>query len=150
VLKQLGILDTAASLKSRSTRNTATETATGVTAAEDDNANKSMERETLPVRAPLTVSVVSKEQAVQLLKQPGHEQTTKRSKSKGATATMTTPTQEAGNSGNAKSSAKAAEAGAVDSPLEGKFVNLVDLLLPVPIKGEFDVNKIKKSLYFFS
>ena len=37
-----------------------------------------------------------------------------------------------------------------DSSLEGKFVNLVDLLLPVPIKGEFDVNKIKSSLYFFS
>ena len=39
-----------------------------------------------------------------------------------------------------------------DSSLEGKFVNLVDLFLPVPIKGEFDVNKIKSSLYlnFFS
>jgi hypothetical protein len=40
-----------------------------------------------------------------------------------------------------------------DSSLEGKFVNLVDLLLPVPIKGKFDVNysnKIKSSLYFFS
>lgn len=34
--------------------------------------------------------------------------------------------------------------------LEGKFVDLVDLLPPVPVKGEFDVNKIKSSLYFFS
>jgi DNA-directed RNA polymerase, mitochondrial len=37
--------------------------------------------------------------------------------------------------------------------LEGKFVNLVDLLLPrraVPMNGEFDVNKIESSLYFFS
>ena len=37
-----------------------------------------------------------------------------------------------------------------EDSLEGKFVNLVDLLLPVPTKGEFDVNKIKSSLYFFS
>ena len=37
-----------------------------------------------------------------------------------------------------------------EDSLEGKFVNLVDLLLPVPSKGEFDVNKIKSSLYFFS
>lgn len=31
-----------------------------------------------------------------------------------------------------------------------KFVNLVDLLPPLPQKGHFDVNTIKKSLYFFS
>ena len=37
-----------------------------------------------------------------------------------------------------------------DSSLEGnKFVNLVDLLLPVPIKGENDMNKIKSSPYFY-
>jgi len=135
VWKQLGILDTATGLTSRNTRNAATETATGVTAAaKDDDANESMKRETLPERAPLTVSVVSKEEAMELLK--------KRSRSKGATATAT-----ATNSGNAKSSAETAKAGAL---LEGKFINLVDLLLPVPIKGEFDVNKIKQSLYFFS
>ncbi|KAI0063332.1 DNA/RNA polymerase [Artomyces pyxidatus] len=34
--------------------------------------------------------------------------------------------------------------------LKGKFVNLTDLLPPLPPKGEFDVNKIKSSLYFFS
>ena len=31
-----------------------------------------------------------------------------------------------------------------------EFVRLVDLLPPLPSKGEFDVNTIKKSLYFFS
>ncbi|THH14382.1 hypothetical protein EW146_g5951 [Bondarzewia mesenterica] len=33
---------------------------------------------------------------------------------------------------------------------EGKFVNLIDLLPSLPKKGEFDVSKIKSSLYFFS
>ncbi|KAI0291577.1 hypothetical protein BC826DRAFT_1022569 [Russula brevipes] len=33
---------------------------------------------------------------------------------------------------------------------EREFVNVVDLLPPVPEKGEFDVNKIMTSLYFFS
>ncbi|KAL6308760.1 DNA/RNA polymerase [Sparassis latifolia] len=32
----------------------------------------------------------------------------------------------------------------------GKFVELVDILPPLPQKGEFDVNTIKNSLYFFS
>ena len=31
-----------------------------------------------------------------------------------------------------------------------RFVNLVVLLPPLPQKGMFDVNTIKKSLYFFS
>lgn len=31
-----------------------------------------------------------------------------------------------------------------------KFVNLVDILPPLPEKGQFDVRTIKKSLYFFS
>lgn len=30
------------------------------------------------------------------------------------------------------------------------FVNLVDILPPLPKKGHFDVKTIKKSLYFFS
>lgn len=38
----------------------------------------------------------------------------------------------------------------VDEVVRGKFVDLVELLPPVPAKGEFDVNKIKASLYFFS
>lgn len=33
---------------------------------------------------------------------------------------------------------------------EGKFVDLTALLPPLPKKGEFDVSKIKSSLYFFS
>ena len=31
-----------------------------------------------------------------------------------------------------------------------KFVDLLDLLPPLPQKGSFDVKTIKKSLYFFS
>ena len=31
-----------------------------------------------------------------------------------------------------------------------QFVDLVDILPPLPKKGQFDVNTIKKSLYFFS
>lgn len=31
-----------------------------------------------------------------------------------------------------------------------KFVDTVDVLPPVPKKGNFDVNTIKRSLYFFS
>ncbi|TFY82948.1 hypothetical protein EWM64_g1061 [Hericium alpestre] len=42
-----------------------------------------------------------------------------------------------------------AEEGARSS-LKDKFVNLTDVLPELPKKGEFDVNKIKKSLYFFS
>lgn len=34
--------------------------------------------------------------------------------------------------------------------LQPKFVNLVDLLPPLPNKGDFDVNTIKGSAYFFS
>lgn len=36
------------------------------------------------------------------------------------------------------------------SGFEGKFVDLTALLPPLPKKGEFDVSKIKSSLYFFS
>lgn len=39
---------------------------------------------------------------------------------------------------------------APEDEFHGKFVDLVDLLPPVPVKGEFDVTKIKSSLYFFS
>ncbi|PCH42893.1 DNA/RNA polymerase [Wolfiporia cocos MD-104 SS10] len=37
-----------------------------------------------------------------------------------------------------------------ESGFEGKFVELVDILPPLPKKGQFDVATIKKSLYFFS
>ena len=125
----------------------ATATATGGEkgAAESDyNEAKEEERAgLLEMSAALpAVSVVSKEQAMQLLKPGPHERaaTRKRTRAKSKSKDAT----EAG-----KSEAEA-EAGTEDSSLEGKFVDLVDLLLPVPIKGEFDVNKIKSSLYFFS
>jgi DNA-directed RNA polymerase len=37
-----------------------------------------------------------------------------------------------------------------DQAVGGKFVNLVDLLPPLPKKGDFNVKTIKKSQYFFS
>ena len=38
----------------------------------------------------------------------------------------------------------------VEKRLAGKFVNLADILPPLPEKGKFDVNLIKESQYFFS
>jgi DNA-directed RNA polymerase len=69
---------------------------------------------------PPAVSVLSKEQAVEMLKPVRRG---RGSRGKGAVT---------------------------EASLEGKFVDLVDLLPPVPVKGEFDVNKIKSSVYFFS
>ncbi len=37
-----------------------------------------------------------------------------------------------------------------DDELDKRFVNLVDILPPLPVKGQFDVSTIKGSLYFFS
>lgn len=111
----------------------ATATAGEETAAE----NEPKEEVVLGHAAPQAVSVLSKEQAMQLLKSDHQEQvaaTRKRSRSNSKDATTTTPSQ----------------ANAKGSSLEGKFVDLADLLLPLPSKGEFDVNKIKSSLYFFS
>jgi DNA-directed RNA polymerase len=34
--------------------------------------------------------------------------------------------------------------------LDGKFVNLTDLIPPIPDKGSFEVENIKESQYFFS
>ena len=70
---------------------------------------------------PPTVTVLSREQALRILK-PGR---------KGRKQRRTSSQDK-------------------EDSLQGKFVNLVDLLRPVPAKGEFDVNKIKSSLYFFS
>jgi len=42
------------------------------------------------------------------------------------------------------------ELGEVDAHLFGKFVELRDLLPPLPKKGNFDVETIKQSQYFFS
>ncbi len=133
ILKQLGILDTATDISSRRPKNTieavpettlATETADGViqTAEEDEEPAEIMEQSP-------TVSVLSKEQAVMLLK-PVRGQARR---NKGNASSVTTQGQPA-----------------PEGSLEGKFVDLVDLLPPVPVKGEFDVNKIKSSLYFFS
>jgi DNA-directed RNA polymerase len=156
MLKQLSILNAATDPKSpRTTKNTArdsSETTAAVTAttgeekeagAENENDAVLDERATSP--SP-TVSVVSKEQALELLIPTRHEQaaaTRKRSRS----GSKSTPVATADGNGNAEAETET-ESG--DPCLEGKFVNLVDLLLPVPIKGEFDVNKIKSSLYFFS
>ena len=43
-----------------------------------------------------------------------------------------------------------AEEAEEDGELANKFVNLIDILPDLPKKGEFDVNKIKSSAYFFS
>ncbi|KAF8626667.1 hypothetical protein AX15_004758 [Amanita polypyramis BW_CC] len=47
-------------------------------------------------------------------------------------------------------SVKKAEAEKEAAGLYGKFVNLTDILPPLPKKGDFKVETIKKSLYFFS
>ncbi|KAI9461958.1 DNA/RNA polymerase [Lactarius psammicola] len=131
ILKQLGIVDTAADISSRRRkRNTigavpeptlATESADALiqTAEEDEEPAEIVE-------CPPTVSVLSKEQAVMLLK-PVRGQA---KRNKGTASSATTQGQPVS--------------------LEGKFVDLIDLLPPVPEKGEFDVNKIKSSVYFFS
>ncbi|KIP05682.1 hypothetical protein PHLGIDRAFT_107864 [Phlebiopsis gigantea 11061_1 CR5-6] len=40
--------------------------------------------------------------------------------------------------------------GTSNDAADHKFINVVDILPPLPQKGTFDVTKIKKSLYFFS
>ncbi|KAH8982235.1 DNA/RNA polymerase [Lactarius akahatsu] len=131
ILKQLGIVDTATNISSRRPKNTieavlepATETTDAAiqTAEEDEEPAEIIER-------PPTVSVLSKEQAVMLLKPVCGQ---------------------AKRSNNASSATTQDGQPATEDSLEGKFVDLVDLLPPVPAKGEFDVNKIKSSLYFFS
>ena len=122
ILKQLGILDTASDMTSRRSKPTA-ETGPG-TAALTTEEDEEPTGETLD--RPPTVSLLSKEQVVKLLN-PARGQATR---ARGAVAQKS------------KS--------ALETSLEGKFVDLVDLLPSVPAKGEFDVNKIKSSLYFFS
>ena len=80
------------------------------------------------VERPPVVSVLSKEQAVKLLKPVRGKASRIKENASNVTTTQDQP----------------------EDSLEGKFVDLVDLLPPVPAKGEFDVNKIKSSLYFFS
>ncbi|KAI9430871.1 DNA/RNA polymerase [Lactarius indigo] len=133
-LKQLGILDTATDISSRHLKKTieavpepplATETTDAAIQTTEEDEEPAEITERLP-----TVSVLSKEQAVMLLK-PGRGQARR-------------------NRGNTLSATTQGGQAATEESLEGKFVDLVDLLPPVPAKGEFDVNKIKSSLYFFS
>ena len=128
ILVQLGIVDTAAGMSSRRSK----KAAEAVLEPPTDEAIQppTEEDEELPevvVDRPPTVSVLSKEQAVKLLK-PATRGGAKRGKG------ATTQGQPA----------------ASEAELAGMFVDLVELLPPVPVKGEFDVNKIKSSLYFFS
>lgn len=117
ILKQLGILDTAADISSRRPKTTA------AFELSPDNADAVVEDDeglSAVLDRPPAVSVLSKEQAVEMLKPVRRG---RGSRGKGAVT---------------------------EASLEGKFVDLVDLLPPVPVKGEFDVNKIKSSVYFFS
>ena len=122
MLKQLGVLDTVTELTARRAKNTA-ETASEMASVTIEEHEEPMEK---GQDCPPTVSVLSKEQVVKLLK-PGRGGTRR---AYGAAALQ-------GKSGS-------------EDSLEGKFVDLVGLIPPVPTKGEFDVNKIKSSLYFFS
>ena len=156
ILKQLGILDTAIDIGSRQAKNTiepdfgptsateATDEATQTTSATEgadevtrttsateaaDEVTQTTEEDKEPAKIeerPPTVSVLSKEEALNLLKPvcgPGRPR-------KGSATTQDQPS--------------------LEDLLESKFVDVGELLPPVPKKGEFDVNKIKKSLYFFS
>jgi DNA-directed RNA polymerase len=122
MLKQLGVLDTVTEMTARRAKNTA-ETASEMASVTIEEHEEPMEK---AQDCPPTVSVLSKEQVVKLLK-PGRGGTRR---AHGAAALQ-------GKSGP-------------EDSLEGKFVDLVGLIPPVPTKGEFDVNKIKLSLYFFS
>ena len=124
MLKQLGVLDTVTEMTARRAKNTA-ETASemaSVTIEEHEEPMKKGQARDCPP----TVSLLSKEQVVKLLK----------------------PSR--GGQGRAHGAAALQGKSGFEDSLEGKFVDLVGLLPPVPTKGEFDVNKIKSSLYFFS
>ena len=119
MLKNLSVLNVATDREAAKSDDNGNPEPAVVEMAEKDDASSTTEKK--PER-PSTVSVVSRDQALLLLK-PG------RGKGK---------------------KPKAMPAQSKDTLLEGKFVNVVDLLLPRPARGEFDVNKIKSSLYFFS
>jgi len=52
--------------------------------------------------------------------------------------------------GTSRVARKAAAAPEKNSMLMGKFVDVIDLIPPLPDKGSFEVEDIKKSQYFFS
>ena len=118
MLKNLSVLNVATDREAAKSDDNGNPEPAVVEMAEKDDAPTTEKK---PGR-PSTVSVVSRDQALLLLK-PG------RGKGK---------------------KPRAMPAQSKDTLLEGKFVNVVDLLLPRPARGEFDVNKIKSSLYFFS
>ena len=118
MLKNLSVLNVATDREAAKSDDNGNPEPAVVEMAEKDDAPTTEKK---PER-PSTVSVVSRDQALLLLK-PG------RGKGK---------------------KPRAMPAQSKDTLLEGKFVNVVDLLLPRPARGEFDVNKIKSSLYFFS
>ena len=134
ILKQLGILDTVAGIKSRrflkTTKKKNAETAAAVTTEEEDDDDEKAMAEKKTLERPPTVSVLSKEQLLEFLE----------------------PLRERGRPAKAAALREQQEKSAEldEDSFEGKFVDLVELLPPVPEKGEFDVNKIKSSLYFFS
>ncbi|KAH9986955.1 DNA/RNA polymerase [Russula vinacea] len=134
ILKQLGILDTVAGIKSRrflkTTKKKNAETAAAVTTEEEDEDDEKAMAEKKTLERPPTVSVLSKEQLLEFLE----------------------PLRERGRPAKAAALREQQEKSAEldEDSFEGKFVDLVELLPPVPEKGEFDVNKIKSSLYFFS
>jgi DNA-directed RNA polymerase len=125
LLRHLGIVGTATNLAASRRPKTTAETASG-TAAMTVDQDEDEEPVAKTLDHPPTVSLVSKEQAVKLLK-PVH-----------------------GRAKRAKGAVAPEVKSAPEDSLEGTFIDIADLIPSVPLKGEFDVNKIKSSLYFFS
>jgi len=124
MLRHLGIFGTATDIAASRRPKIIAETAPGTAAVTTDEDEELVEK---TLDHPPTVSLVSKEQAVKLLKPV-------RRRAKRVKGAVAPPEDKS----------------APEDSLEGKFVDLVDLIPSVPLKGEFDVNKIKSSLYFFS
>lgn len=150
MIKHLGLLDAATDIASRRNKDATSDLETAaVTATTAAGEKGEAEEAVLESAASPAVSLISKEQAMQLLVPGHHEQATatrKRSRSRSTTS----KSKIAAGAGAGADAETGTGTETIDPALEGKFVDLVDLLLPVPSKGEFDVNKIKSSLYFFS
>jgi len=133
VFKQLGVCEAAAGMAARDLQKNISrkhaETISESVSMIQEEEEEDESRETTVERPPM-VSEVSKEQALELLK-----------------SSRAQARREKGAAAAAPAKGKSPAPGV---SLEGKFVDLVELLPPVPVKGEFDVKKIKSSLYFFS
>jgi len=128
--KQLGVCDAAADIAARDIlQNNSQKKAETISESVSVIEEEEEEPREKAVEGPPMVSEVSKEQAVELLK------SSRAQARRGKGAVVAAPTK--GKSAPGVS-------------LEGKFVDLIELLPLVPVKGKFDVNKIKSSLYFFS